>query len=478
MGHARSRFALSLRLADAATSSGSYGASARWSAATALAAVLGLLGLSLSLGLALSLMRAATLQAAGATPGAALGGAFVEIFSILVVVLGVAALTLRAAIVEPLARCLEALEAGAAPLGAFPLAEAARLATATQRIVAAAAGDARAATDAQARDYEARLAAARGSSRPSVPFPVLEALGAAARGDLTLRLSGEAAAGPAAERYDQAVALMTKTLVAFAASLAALRDGGARADNIFSRFASEVCSQAAVAEAALGALAEAAKRTAASAAPIAQAAEALRVAGAQAGAQATTVKGAASSFRAISNAGHEIASTAELIDELAFQTSLLALNAGVEAARFGEAGRGIAVVAQELRAFSQRATQAARASGALVVKFIDEADRGAAALTGAEVELAGFGDHATTAGRQLAQLAAGLAEHGAAERADATAHQAFAQLPALRTRADEELRDASAQLDALVAQLSALLARFRLADPASAAHPARLRTTR
>ena len=69
---------------------------------------------------------------------------------------------------------------------------------------------------------------------------------------------------------------------------------------------------------------------------------------------------AVEAMQKIDRASAKIAEIIGVIDEIAFQTNLLTLNASVEAARAGEQGRGFAVVATEVRNLASRSADAAK----------------------------------------------------------------------------------------------------------------------
>lgn len=68
----------------------------------------------------------------------------------------------------------------------------------------------------------------------------------------------------------------------------------------------------------------------------------------------------------INDSSQNIGNIIKVIDEIAFQTNVLALNASVEAARAGEHGKGFAVVASEVRNLSIRTTDAVKQTSSLI----------------------------------------------------------------------------------------------------------------
>ena len=72
----------------------------------------------------------------------------------------------------------------------------------------------------------------------------------------------------------------------------------------------------------------------------------------------------------------EIGEMVTLIDNIAFRTNVLALNASVEASKAGEAGRGFAVVASEVRALAQRSASAAKEIKDLITVSVEQVSDG------------------------------------------------------------------------------------------------------
>lgn len=74
----------------------------------------------------------------------------------------------------------------------------------------------------------------------------------------------------------------------------------------------------------------------------------------------------------ISQSSAKISSIIRTIEDIAFQTNILALNASIEAAHAGTAGKGFSVVAEEVRSLATRSGQAAQDTSTLIDRSVQD----------------------------------------------------------------------------------------------------------
>lgn len=179
----------------------------------------------------------------------------------------------------------------------------------------------------------------------------------------------------------------------------------------------------------------------------------------------------------ISDASNEIRKVVKVIDDIAFQINLLALNANVEAARAGKYGKGFAVVAEEVRNLAVRSAEAVKETTAMVQQSVDSIEVGNE-LTGKTAEqLEAIVGGAKRVAEFLEEIAASSREQSLAIEQITEGLGQVDQVTQSNTASAEESASASEELSSQAEQLRSSVAMFRLRQAvASLAPPAAART--
>ena len=167
------------------------------------------------------------------------------------------------------------------------------------------------------------------------------------------------------------------------------------------------------------------------------------------------VLGASSKAEGLAVQAQDISKVLEVIRGIAGQTNLLALNAAIEAARAGEAGRGFAVVADEVRSLAQR-TQDSTEEIEQMINGIQQGTQGTVEALNSSAEHAGQTlQRANSAGSALGKITAAISQISERNLVIASAAEQQALVARDVDRSLVNIRDLSTQTAAGATQTSA-----------------------
>jgi len=153
------------------------------------------------------------------------------------------------------------------------------------------------------------------------------------------------------------------------------------------------------------------------------------------------VQEAAGNIHKLGSRSQQIGEIILVIDDIAEQTNLLALNAAIEAARAGEHGKGFAVVADEVRKLAERSSKSTKEIGELVMTITQGIETSVSAMSMAVSEVDTAFTRASEAGDMLRDIL------NLAERAD----EQVQQINESTVRIYEKSRDMVNAIDTMAA---------------------------
>ena len=166
----------------------------------------------------------------------------------------------------------------------------------------------------------------------------------------------------------------------------------------------------------------------------------------------------------VARSSNEIEKVIKVIEDIAFQTNILALNASVEAARAGEAGKGFAVVADEVSNLAGKSSEAAKTSAALINRAIQDVRSGADAATQV-ADIMRTIDHCTGSIREkIHEIAAASAQQSGMISDVSDEIEEIYQVVQTNSAAVERSVDNSRELSDQAKRLNDLIGKFRIGD--------------
>ncbi len=190
----------------------------------------------------------------------------------------------------------------------------------------------------------------------------------------------------------------------------------------------------------------------------------------------TQIQETSKRIKRLGESSQEISEIVELISDITEQTNILALNAAIQAASAGEAGRGFTVVAEEVQRLAERSSEATKQISAIVKTIQTDTNGAVAAMeksTEGVVEGARLSDAAgqalneiETVTNNLAQLIQAISAATAAQTEVASTvsrnMQQIQNITSQTTEGTKETAQSVGQLSALAGDLRSSVAGFKL----------------